>query len=84
MNPGFRKYIDNRYGKAHTPEDILGYIYAILHSPDYRNRYADFLRTDFPRIPFPADMTSEFTRLAAHRQTTSSKPTCYATTAPAI
>ena len=63
LNPGFRKYIDDRYGKAHTPEDILGCIYAILHSPDYRNRYADFLRTDFPRIPFPAD-NPEFTRLA--------------------
>ena len=63
LTPVFRHWLDNRYGKAHTPEDILGCIYAILHSPDYRNRYADFLRTDFPRIPFPAD-NPEFTRLA--------------------
>ena len=60
----FRRWLDDRYGKAHSPEDILGCIYAILHSPDYRNRYADFLRSDFPRIPFPADNT-EFQRLAA-------------------
>ncbi len=64
LNPKFRRWLDDRYGKAHSPEDILGCIYAILHSPDYRNRYADFLRSDFPRIPFPADNT-EFQRLAA-------------------
>ena len=60
----FRRWIDDRYGKAHSPEDILGCIYAILHSPDYRKRYADFLRTDFPRIPFPKE-NAEFQRLAA-------------------
>lgn len=34
-------------------EKIFHYIYAVLHSPDYRRRYAAFLRTDFPRIPIP-------------------------------
>jgi hypothetical protein len=33
------------------PEDVLHYIYAVLHSPTYRERYAEFLRIDFPRIP---------------------------------
>ena len=33
------------------PEDVFHYIYAILHSPAYRTRYADFLKSDFPRIP---------------------------------
>ncbi|MGI9337336.1 MAG: type ISP restriction/modification enzyme [Gammaproteobacteria bacterium] len=60
----FRRWIDERYGEAHTPEDILGCIYAVLHSPDYRHRYADFLRTDFPRIPFP-ESNDKFKRLAA-------------------
>ena len=64
LTPKFRRWLDDRYGIAHTPEDILGCIYAVLHSPDYRKRYADFLRTDFPRIPFP-DTTAEFTRLTA-------------------
>ena len=35
------------------PEDVFHYIYAVLHSPEYRRRYADFLKTDFPRIPLP-------------------------------
>lgn len=34
------------------PEDILGYIYAILHSNLYRQRYFEFLKIDFPRVPF--------------------------------
>lgn len=38
-----------------TPEDILGYIYSILHSPAYRSRYADSLKVDFPRVPLTAD-----------------------------
>ena len=32
------------------------YIYTILHSPGYRSRYADFLRIDFPRIPFTSNL----------------------------
>src|SRR6185312_59020 len=30
-------------------------IYSVLHSRTYRDRYAEFLRMDFPRIPFPED-----------------------------
>ena len=63
LKPEFRRWIDDRYGITHSPEDILGCIYAILHSPNYRERYADFLRTDFPRIPFPGN-NDEFKRLA--------------------
>ncbi len=33
------------------PEDVFHYIYAVLHSPSYRDRYAEFLKIDFPRIP---------------------------------
>lgn len=46
------------------PEDVFHYIYAVLHSPSYRTRYADFLRTDFPRIPLP-DSADRFRQLAA-------------------
>ena len=44
-------------GKEGTfnPLDILDYIYAILHSPTYRERYKEFLKIDFPRIPFTSD-----------------------------
>jgi hypothetical protein len=34
------------------PEDVFDYIYSVLHSPTYRSRYAEFLKRDFPRIPF--------------------------------
>lgn len=37
------------------PEDIFHYIYAILYSNAYRRKYAEFLKTDFPRIPFTKD-----------------------------
>lgn len=35
------------------PRDLFDYIYAVLHSPGYRARYAEFLKSDFPRIPTP-------------------------------
>ena len=35
------------------PEDIFDYIYAILHSPSYREKYKEFLKIDFPRVPYP-------------------------------
>ncbi|WBQ10522.1 hypothetical protein L2D01_01810 [Hyphomonadaceae bacterium ML37] len=33
---------------------VFDYIYGVLHSPDYRETFAEFLKTDFPRIPWPA------------------------------
>ncbi len=36
-----------------TPEDIFDYIYGVLHSPLYREKYKEFLKVDFPRIPYP-------------------------------
>ena len=38
-----------------APIDILDYIYAILHSPSYREKYKEFLKIDFPRVPYPKD-----------------------------
>jgi predicted helicase len=52
LSPAFRDFLDARYGEHYDPEQILGYIYAVLHAPTYRSRYAEFLRIDFPRIPF--------------------------------
>jgi len=40
------------YKKDSTPEEISHYIYAVLYSNIYRKKYAEFLRLDFPRIPF--------------------------------
>ncbi len=40
------------------PIDILDYIYAVLHSPTYREQYNEFLKIDFPRVPYPDDLTT--------------------------
>ncbi len=53
-----------RYGEAPSPEEILGYVYAVLYDPTYRERYKTLLRRDFPRIPFARERVT-FTRLAA-------------------
>jgi len=38
-----------------APEDIFHYAYAVFHSRDYRSRYAEFLKIDFPRLPLTSD-----------------------------
>ncbi|MCF7803123.1 MAG: N-6 DNA methylase [Candidatus Marinimicrobia bacterium] len=38
-----------------APIDLLDYIYAVLHSPSYRDKYKEFLKIDFPRVPYPDD-----------------------------
>ena len=47
---------------AVEPEDIFDYIYAALHSPSYREKYKEFLKIDFPRVPYPKDLT-QFNKL---------------------
>lgn len=64
LSPAFRDFLDARYDHHYEPEEILGYIYAVLHAPSYRSRYAEFLRIDFPRIPFP-EAKADFDRLSA-------------------
>jgi len=61
--PAFRQWLNARLGRHHPPEAVLGCIYAVLHAPAYRAAYADFLRSDFPRIPFP-ESDAAFTRLS--------------------
>jgi hypothetical protein len=41
-----------------APIDILDYIYAVLHSPTYREKYKEFLKIDFPKVPYPKDKTT--------------------------
>jgi predicted helicase len=54
LSGDFRTFIESRYEHhPYSAEEILGYIYAVLHAPSYRTRYAEFLRIDFPRVPFP-------------------------------
>jgi predicted helicase len=53
LSAKFRAFLDSRYEHHYTPEEVLGHIYAVLHAPTYRKRYAELLRIDFPRVPFP-------------------------------
>jgi len=43
------------YNGVLYPQDLFDYIYAVLYSPSYRERYKEFLKIDFPRIPYPTD-----------------------------
>ncbi len=52
FKPEFRSFIDKRYNHSFEPLEILGYIYALLYSPNYRKRYEDFLKADYPKILF--------------------------------
>jgi predicted helicase len=75
LAPGVVEAISNRLGldfvldgagdlrKSFGPEDVFHYIYAFLHSRGYRERYAEFLRIDFPRIPLTSCL-GLFRRLA--------------------
>lgn len=54
LNDDIIQKIENIVGHA-LPEDIFDYIYAILHSPSYREKYKEFLKIDFPRILYPKD-----------------------------
>lgn len=47
--------IRNNFKTSFAPIDILDYIYAVLHSPTYRVKYKEFLKIDFPRVPYPKD-----------------------------
>ena len=38
-----------------APVDVLDYMYAVLHAPSYRKKYREFLKIDFPRVPYPTD-----------------------------
>ena len=63
LAPAFRAFLDSRYSHHYTPEEVLGYIYAVLYAPTYRARYAQFLRIDFPRVPFP-ESSDDFEKLS--------------------
>ncbi|MEX2603607.1 MAG: type ISP restriction/modification enzyme [Gracilimonas sp.] len=41
--------------ESFAPIDLLDYIYAVLHYPSYRKKYKEFLKIDFPRVPYPED-----------------------------
>lgn len=65
FNPNILKEFTKNLSNTHTPEEILDYIYAVLHSSIYRGKYKEFLKSDFPKIPQPAS-DLEFKKLCAY------------------
>jgi len=55
LSAAFLEALAGVLGHEPVPEAVLGYLYAVLHSPTYRARYAEFLKRDFPRVPLPPD-----------------------------
>ena len=53
----FRKFLKKQKLQDYSPEGILGYIYAIMFCPTYREKYFEFFKIDFPRIPFTKTLT---------------------------
>ena len=52
----FIDFINTKPYANATPEEILAYIYAVLYHPAYRERYSEYLKIDFPKIPFTDDI----------------------------
>ena len=50
-------------GREVNPEEVLGYIYGVLYSTKYREKYKEFLKVDFPRVPYPSS-TEQFQMIA--------------------
>ena len=55
VDPACLEILEKPLGEEPSPELLLQYVYAVLHSPPYRRRYADLLRANFPVIPLPPD-----------------------------
>ena len=61
MESGLKlKFVPEKSEESDTfaPIDILDYIYAILHSSKYREKYNEFLKIDFPKIPYPINVNT--------------------------
>jgi len=55
IRPELFTSLSKAYKKSLSPEEIFYYIYSILYSETYRTKYAEFLKIDFPRVPFTSD-----------------------------
>ncbi len=55
ISPVIFKKLEDAFGKRPSPEEIFYYIYGLFYSTIYREKYAEFLKIDFPRVPFTAD-----------------------------
>lgn len=56
LTPAFVSRLSTKLGKELSPEDVFNYIVGIFHSSGYRERYAELLKMDFPRVPLTANV----------------------------
>lgn len=64
LNGDIIKRLGDCLGEEPSPEDLFDYIYAILHSSNYRDKFKEQLKYQFPRIPYPQN-EEEFKKLAS-------------------
>ena len=85
LNPDLVAALTDAYARGPLPEDIYHYVYAILYAPVYREKYVEFLRREFPRVPFTADrglfdeiasLGARLTELHLLRSSELDPPTC--------
>jgi len=55
INPCLSRLLDKAFGQKIALESVFNYIYSVLYSSVYRDKYEEFLKSDFPRIPFTTD-----------------------------
>jgi len=55
ISPSFLKRLKEKYNREFLPEQVLGYVYAIMQNPAYQNKYKEFFKTTFPKIPLCAE-----------------------------
>jgi predicted helicase len=67
INQAFIDFLTKSYAKMAKPEKIFYYIYAVLYSNVYRIKYAEFLKIDFPRVPFAKEYKL-FSKMAEYGQ----------------
>ena len=82
MRPEILAKISKAIGEPVKGEEVFDYIYGVLHDPEYRTKYFEFLKIEYPRIPYPKDK-AEYQRYAAIAFTSSppygrnTKPSSY-------
>jgi len=62
------KRAQDKYGSKVTKEDLFYYVYGILHSKSYREKFADDLKKMLPRIPLVGDYKKFFAFVEAGRK----------------
>lgn len=64
LSPSIVSELESRVGRSVKPEEVFGWVYGVLHSGAYREKYKEFLKVDFPWVPWPRDV-EEFVAVSA-------------------